>query len=138
MEERAQFIISDLCTAAIKRFHKWIVIYCMYYCIKMANSFPAKLGVSQILSPMQIITGCTLDFKTNPRAQSGTYLEASYDRDITNNMEDRRHGCISVGLAGNNQGLLKCLHLLTGLVLIRNMYDVLPMPDRFVKLPNEW
>ena len=76
--------MSDLYIARIKRFHNWIVIDCVYYCINMVNSFPARLSVSQILFPGKIVTGRTLDFKVDLRALFGAYVKASYNRDVTN------------------------------------------------------
>ncbi len=40
--------------------------------------------------------------------QFGVYVEASDDREVTNNMKDRKRGYISLGGMGNLQGLLKC------------------------------
>ena len=88
--------------------------------------------------PRQIVTRCTLDFEVNLSARFSAYVEASYDRDVTNNTNSCCHGCISLGAARTLRGLLKCFDLLTGLVVGRRTFDVLPMPDRVVKLLNEW
>ncbi len=98
----------------------------------MVNSFPAKLGVSQIHSPREIVTGQKLDVKTDLRAQFGSYVEASYDNIITNHMTDRTHRCIALGTTVNRQGSLTCFDLLTG------AFDVLPILDRVVKVLNAW
>ncbi len=65
VKEQCRYIMSTMHTAGIKRFHKWIVLYCAFHCIKIVNSCPAKLSVTQILSPRQIIIGRTLTFKVD-------------------------------------------------------------------------
>ncbi len=41
VKERCRWIMSDLSVTGIKRIHKWIAVHCVYYCIKMVNSFLA-------------------------------------------------------------------------------------------------
>ena len=53
-------------------------------------------------------------------------------------MKDQQHGVIDLGVAGNLQESLKCFDLPTELVVIRHMYDILPMPDQVIKLINKW
>ncbi len=80
----------------------------------MINAFPVKLGISQQFSPKVIVTGRVLDAKIDLRAQFVSYVEASYDHEVTHDMGDQTHGCITLGASSNTQGLLKCFDLLTG------------------------
>ncbi len=72
------------------------------------------------------------------RAQFGSYVEASYNNIITNDMTGRTHGCIALGATRNLQGLLKCFDLLTGQVVHSRTLNVLPMPDQVVKVLSAW
>ena len=85
--------------------------------------------MSAAYSSREIVTGRSLDVKIDLKAQFGSYVEASYDHIVTNDMKDRTHGCIALGALGNLQGSLKCFDLLTGQVVLRRTFTVLPMPD---------
>ena len=136
LKERSRCVISDLRVAGFQYFAKWIVVHCVYFVVMMVNAIPAEDGISEKLSPREIVTGRTIDFVTDCRAMFGAYVEASYDHIVTNTMSERRHACVCLGPSGNLQGSIKCLDLMTGKVVRRRTFDVLPYPDRVLKLVN--
>ena len=94
--------------------------------------------ISKKVSPQEIVTGRQLDVKKDFRAPFEAYVEASIDENVTNTMKYRTHSCLSLGPAGNLQGLLKIFDILTGKVVTRRTIKVLPMPDGFLKTLNRW
>ena len=64
------------------------------------------------------------------------YVGASEDAIITNTMTEGTQSCIALGPAGNEQGSVKCLGLITGKLLIRRSLKVLPFPERIIKWVN--
>ena len=82
--------------------------------------------------------GRKFDVSKYARVEFGSYIEASYDHEVTNDMSDRTHGCIALGPSGNIQGSVKCFDLLTGKVVVCWTIRELPIPDRVLRLANHW
>ena len=78
----------------------------------MLNFEPSagRLGIS----PHELVLGRKFDVPKYACVEFGSYVEASYDHEVTNDMSDRTHGCIALGPSGNIQGSVKCFDLLTG------------------------
>ena len=74
---------------------------------------PAEQGISRKYSPWEIITQCELDFTKNCMAIFGSYVEASEDASVTNDMTPWTHACIVLGPAGNIQGSQKYFDVTT-------------------------
>ena len=85
----------------------------------MVNAVPAAEGISQVFSPREIVTQRKFDFKKDCEALFGSYVEASTDAIVTNDMKSRTHSCISLRPSGNWQGSTKCFDLSTGKAAIR-------------------
>eukprot|EP00956_Cyclotella_meneghiniana_P002565 scaffold3022_cov42-Cyclotella_meneghiniana.AAC.1 len=109
------------------------VIFLLKFVILWMNAFPAKNGVSDEFSPREIVTGLRLDYKKHCQARFGAYVEASYDADVTNTMNDRTAPCIVLGPTGNVQGSVNCFNLETKKVVTRRTIKSLPMPDRVIR-----
>eukprot|EP00956_Cyclotella_meneghiniana_P035517 scaffold115573_cov38-Cyclotella_meneghiniana.AAC.1 len=109
------------------------IIRLMYFVAFWINGFPNENGVSKVYSPREIVTGMSIDFKAHARARFGSYIEASEDADITNNMQGRTVPCICLGPSGNVQGSVVCYNLETKKVIKRRTIKPLPMPDRVIK-----
>ena len=60
-------------------------------------------------------------------------MEASEDRDITNDMSPRTEPCICLGPTGNMQGGVNCYNLETKKVVERRTIKEFPMPRRVEK-----
>ena len=67
----------------------------------MMNAVPAAEGTSQIFSPREIVTQRKFDFKKDCKALFGSYLEASTNEIVTNDMKSRTHNCIALGPSVN-------------------------------------
>lgn len=72
------------------------------------------------------------------KARFGSYCEVSEFDDITNTQKDRSKPAMCLGPTGNMQGTYKFFSLITGHVIKRRNFDVLPYPDRMIKKVNEW
>ena len=103
----------------------------------MINAVPAVKEISDRFSPREIFTGRRLNLK-HLKAPFGEYIEASVDADVTNDIKRQTHACISLGPSGNWQGSQVCLDLETGVVVLRRTIKRLPMPDRIIKVINDW
>jgi hypothetical protein len=77
------------------------------------NSFPVKLGISEKLSPREIVSRHKLDAKMHCKVPFGACCEVHVDLDITNTMEPRTRWGICLGPTGNMQGSYKFLSLST-------------------------
>ena len=95
------------------------------------NVFPYAHGVSDFLSPRQIVTGNTIDFNLHCRLAFGTYVQVHEDHD--NTMAPRTTGALALYPTGNQQGGFAFFSLLTGRVIRRNHWTVLPMPNDVIE-----
>ncbi len=84
------------------------------------------------------MTRWTLNPKVDLQVQFSAYVKANHDMEVTNNMKDQTHGYISLGTTGNIQGFLKCFYFFVGVIVVRCVSDVFPMPNWIVELVNEW
>ena len=117
--------------------HKQIVICLVYFYIMIINAIPAAKCISERFAPREIVTGKCFNLN-QLKSPFGKYIEASMDADVTNDMKGRTHPCISIGPSGNWQGSQIFFDLETGkLVLIRTITR-LPMPERGIKVVNDW
>eukprot|EP00956_Cyclotella_meneghiniana_P028301 scaffold65295_cov71-Cyclotella_meneghiniana.AAC.14 len=130
-KERCRSVVSEL---PYKEFMPDpFIIRLMYFVAFWINGFPNENGVSKVYSPREIVTGMSIDFKKHARARFGSYIEASEDADITNNMQGRTTPCICLGPSGNVQGSVVCYNLETKKIIKRRTIKPLPMPDRVIK-----
>ena len=116
IKERCRCVLGDLRRSGYRYFHKWIVVHCAYFMAMMINALPSPNGFSRVYLPREFVTGKKLDLKKDFRIPFGSYVEASADSVITNDMSKRMHACIALRLepSGNSQGSIKCIDLLTG------------------------
>jgi hypothetical protein len=99
---------------------------------KTLNQFPAKNGVSNVMSPLTIMTGQpSLDYH-NLKIEFGSYAQVFEDNDPTNTVRSRTTGVIALTPTGNAQGGHYFLSLITGRRLARQQWDALPMPDGII------
>ena len=103
-----------------------MLVELVYFCIFWLNSFPAKDGISDTLSPRSIVYGTHIDFTKHAKLQFGEYVQAHEEHD--NTMATRTTGAIALRPTGNAQGGYYLYNLSTGKVLNRNHWTPLPMP----------
>ena len=138
VKERCRCVLGDLRRSGYKYFHKWIVVHCAYYVTMMITALPSPKDFSRVYSPREFVLGKKLDLKKDCRVPFGSYVEASTDAVITNDMSDRTHACIALGPSGNLQGSIKCFDLLTGQVVRRRSFTPMPLAANVLKLVNRW
>ena len=79
-----------------------IIIKLIHYCVFWLNSFPAKNGISDVLSPHAIVVGATVDYHNHCKIEFGTYVQTHEQHD--NTMIPRTIGAIALRPSGNSQG----------------------------------
>ena len=57
---------------------------------------------------------------------------------VTSGQSLKTHKFIALGNSGNRQGSLKFFYLKSGNVVTKRVFKVIPMPDRVIKLVNDW
>jgi hypothetical protein len=98
----------------------------------------AAKGVSEIDSPCNIVLGHELDFTKHCIAPFGSFVKAHKDPKITNTMCLCTFLGIFLGPTGNHQGTHKVFDINTGAVKKPCTITHLPMPNRVIKVVNDW
>lgn len=109
-----------------------ILIELIYHVLLWLNAFPSKSGVSETLSPQEIVLRHRLDFPKHCRAPFGSYCEAHDEPAPTNSMVSRATPAIVLGSTGNLQGTYKFFSLTTGAKIKRRQFTRYPMPDSVI------
>ncbi len=86
----------------------------VYHMVLWLNAFPANSGVSETLSPCEIVYWHKLDFAKHCKSPFGTYCEVHDELAPMNTMVIRSIPAIVLGPTGNLQGTYKFLSLATG------------------------
>ena len=84
-------------------------------------------GVSDSISPRELIAGLKLDYNKHCRLEFGSYVQVHEDHD--NTMQTRTTGAIALRPAGNAQGGYYFFSLTTGRRLNQSHWTDLPMPQ---------
>ena len=113
-----------------------VIVHIVYKVIMWLNAFPPKNGITRGFSPRELVTGRTLDFRKDCRADVGAYVEASPDHIVTNTNIDRTDSCIALGPSGNRQGSVKCTKLDNGEVVVQRTVRQIPWPDKLINKVN--
>ncbi|KAL7534452.1 hypothetical protein ACHAXR_007085 [Thalassiosira sp. AJA248-18] len=137
LKGKCRCIFSELREIGIIYLPNAIIKALVTFVMMWNNGIHTKQGVSQELSPREIILRWQLSTK-HMKAHFGAYCEVFEDDDITNNQQDRACWGICLGPTGNMQGTYKFFDIDTGFIVKRRTFKVLPTPNRVVKLVNEW
>ena len=105
---------------------KQIVIHLVYNVCLWLNVFPLKSGLSVNYSPRELVTQRSVSYKTDCKAEFGSYVESSTNAMVTNIQIPRHNRCIALGLSGIIQGSLKCFDFKNGSVVTRRIFHVSP------------
>ena len=100
------------------------------------NAFPVKSGISDKISPRELLLRWRLNYKKHCRVEPGTYCEVHDEPTPTNTMAPRTHAAIALGPTGNLQGSVKFYCITTGRILKRRSYTPMPMPDHVIQRVN--
>ena len=139
--ERRIRVVKERCRASrhslpFQQIPAIMVIHMVFICVKMLNFFPPRGGVSDTMSPKEIMSGEKLDFKKHLALQFGQYCQVHEEEMPRNGMSARTKGAISLGPSGNLQGGYKFMALNTGKKITRRNWDVIPIPDVVVARVN--
>ena len=89
------------------------------------HAFPHNDGISNTMSPREIITGMTLDYNFHCKHQYGDHVQTHEHNNST--MSPRTMGYIAMRSSGNEQGGPYCMSLKTVRLLNRNNSKPLSM-----------
>ena len=103
-----------------------MVVQLIYSCNFWLNVFPPAPGVSNDISPRELVTGMAIDYNKHCRLEYGTYVQVHEEHD--NTMATRTTGAIALRPSGNSQGGYLFFSLKTGRILNHNHWTSLPMP----------
>jgi Reverse transcriptase (RNA-dependent DNA polymerase) len=132
VKERVRCMVNS---TPFKTLPKVMLIEAVKGSVFWINSVPSNNGVSNTMSPRQIMTGTQLDYKHHCRIEYGAY--AQMHEPHSNNMESRTAGGIALRPSGNAQGGMYFMNLSTGKVVSRLHWTELPIPDDVIKRVNE-
>ncbi len=90
-----------------------MLIDLVYHVVLWLNPFPATSGVSETLSPWEIVYWHKLNFAKHCKSPFGTYCEVHDEPAPTNTMVTCSTPAIVLGPTGNLQGTYKFLSLAT-------------------------
>ena len=104
-------------------------------CTTMLNVVPREAGASNTLSPMELLTGRSLDFNKHCKLAPGAYCLVHEETMPTNTMEERATGAIAIGPTSNMQGSYRFLSLRTGQIITRRNWNEMPVtPEAIAKV----
>ena len=130
IKERGRGILNTL---PFKKIPRLMQIELVYHVVLWLNAFPANSGVSETLSPREIVYRHKLDFAKHCKSPFGTYCEVHDEPAPTNTMVTSSTPAIVLGPTGNLQGTYKFLSLVTGKKVKRRAFTPYPMPDSVIR-----
>jgi hypothetical protein len=130
IKEQGRGILNTL---QFKKMPRLMLIELIYHVVPWLNAFPAKSGVSEMLSPREIVYRHKLDFAKHCKLPFGTYCKVHDDPTCTNTMATHSPPAIVLGPMGNLQGTYKFLSLATGKKVKQCAFTPYPMPDLIIK-----
>ena len=113
IKERAR---SAYHNSTFKKLPNTVVIELIQYVIFFLNGFPWKDGISQELSPMEIITGYKLDYNKHCQFIFGEYAQVR--EETTNTLKRQTTGALVMRPLDNAQASIRVYNLSTGRILI--------------------
>jgi hypothetical protein len=109
VKERCRSMFSVLPFAQVP---PHMVIEMVYSSVFWLNSFPPRDGVSESMSPREIVTGQKVDYSKHCKLEFGTYVQTHEEHD--NTMLSRTTGAVALRPTGNVQGGYYFMSLTTG------------------------
>ena len=90
-------------------------------CITMLNVVPREASVSDTLSPMELLSGNSLDFKKHCQLPPGAYCLVHEEGLPRNSTRERATGAIAIGPTTKLQGSYRFLSLKSGHIITRKV-----------------
>ena len=110
-----------------------MLIELVYHVVLWLNAFPAKSGVSETLSPREIVYRHKLDFAKHCKSPFGTYCKVHDEPTPTNTMVTCSTPATVLGSTGNLQGTYKFFSLAMRKKVKWCAFMPHPMPDSVIK-----
>lgn len=123
LKERCRAIYNTL---PFTRMPKRMVTELVYNATFWLHAFPVEDGLSDTISPRELITGIMVDAAKHCVLAFGAYVQTHEEHD--NSMATRTIGAIALRPSGNEQGGHYFMSLQSGRRLIRNRWTEIPMP----------
>ena len=98
------------------------------------NAFPPKGGISDTVSPHELLTGIKIDYNKHCKLQFGSYIQTHEENNPTNSMDSRTIGAIALGPSSNLQGGYKFMNLYMGCLITWHRWMPLPMPKEVIDM----
>jgi len=73
IKERVRCVYAML---PFKKIPSRMLVELVYFCVYWLNSFPAKDGISDTLSPRAIVHGTNIDYNKHAKLEYGTYVQS--------------------------------------------------------------
>ena len=100
------------------------------------NNFPPTGGISEVISPRQIVYGTKLDMTKQCRIEFGAYAQIFTGTTPTNRLAERTEAGICLGPVDNAQGSVKFLVVRSGKVVVRRQFTELPITNAVIDAVN--
>jgi hypothetical protein len=94
-----------------------LIVEMVYFSVFWLNSFPARDGISETLSPRALVTGQQIDYNKHCKLEFGLYVQTHEKHD--NSMDARTIGALALRPARNAQGGYFFMNLNTGKKITR-------------------
>jgi hypothetical protein len=135
--ERSIRTIKERVRAALhalpyKRLPKEMIKGVVRFAVKALNQFPAEDGISDVLSPVTIVTGLPPPDYNHIQLDFGEYVTVFEDNNPTNTNAPRVVDAIALHHTGNAQGDYYFMSLATGERVSRRQYTKLPLTQRII------
>jgi Reverse transcriptase (RNA-dependent DNA polymerase) len=135
--ERSIRTIKERVRAALhalpyKRLPKEMIKGVVRLAVKALNQFPAEDGISDVLSPVTIVTGLPAPDYNHIQLDFGEYVTVFEDNNPTNTTAPRVVDAIALHHTGNAQGGYFFMSLATGERVSRRQYTKLPLTQRII------
>jgi hypothetical protein len=135
--ERSIRTIKERVRAALhglpyKRLPKEMIKGAVRFAVKALNQFPAEDGISDVLSPVTIVTGLPAPDYNHLQLDFGEYVTVFEDNNPTNTNAPRVVDAIALHHTGNAQGGYYFMSLATGERVSRSQYTKLPITQRVI------
>jgi hypothetical protein len=102
------------------------------FAVKVLNQFPAEDGISDVLSPVTIVTGLPAPDYNHIQLDFGEYATVFEDNNPTNTNAPRVVDAIALHHTGNAQGGYYFMLVATGERVSRRQYTKLPLTQRII------
>jgi hypothetical protein len=99
----------------------------VYAAVYWLNGFPDGSGISDTMSPREIVLRQGIGYHKHCQVEFGSYVQTHEEHD--NSMVTRTTGAIALQPTGNAQGGHCFFSLTSGRVLNQNHWTTLPMPQ---------